>query len=161
MGKQWPLRIFLVASQVQQWRQIKLMGTQCNHVRNIITGNLQIIFNNLFMFANSNSFVATCYISLGSPVNLICRFGGTGRSFCWLNFFLNTKHSFIHTFIHPFAEGPLLFLQCSQHSRGPLWGAVEPGLELGAAVQPADALLFELHRTLPQICRSLPSYAAP
>jgi hypothetical protein len=53
----------------------------------------------------------------------------------------------IHSFIHPFAEGPLLFPHCSSLSREPPWG-VEPGFELGLAIQQADALLFELRRTL-------------
>jgi hypothetical protein len=60
----------------------------------------------------------------------------------------------IHSFIHPIAEGPLLFPHCSPLSRGPPWGA-EPGFELGPAVQQADALLSELRRTLGL------SYAAP
>ncbi len=40
-----------------------------------------------------------------------------------------------------------MFPHCTSLSRGPLWGA-EPGFELGPAVQQADALLFELRRTL-------------
>jgi hypothetical protein len=59
----------------------------------------------------------------------------------FLYFFLRT----IQSFIHPFAEGPLLFPHCSSLSRGPPWGA-EPGFELGPAVP--DALPFELRRTL-------------
>ncbi len=45
----------------------------------------------------------------------------------------------IHLFIHPFAEGPLLFPHCSSLSRGPSapWGS-EPGYELGPAVQQAS-----------------------
>ncbi len=38
----------------------------------------------------------------------------------------------IHSFIHPFAEGPLLFPHCSPLSRRPPWGA-EPGFELEPA----------------------------
>ncbi len=49
--------------------------------------------------------------------------------------------------MYPFAEGPLLFPQCSSLRRGSLWGA-EPGFELRPAVQQADALLSELRRTL-------------
>ncbi len=63
--------------------------------------------------------------------------------FLFISIFFRT----IHSFIHPFAEGPLLFPHCSSLSRGPPWGA-EPGFELGPAVQQADALLSELRRTL-------------
>jgi hypothetical protein len=48
-------------------------------------------------------------------------------------YFLFFSYNTVHTsFIHPFAEGPLLFLHCSSLSRGPPWGA-EPGFELGPA----------------------------
>ncbi len=71
------------------------------------------------------------------------RFGGISHSFCLFSIFFRT----IHSFIHPFAEGLLLFPHCSSLSRGPPWGA-EPGFELGPAGQQADALLSELRRTL-------------
>jgi hypothetical protein len=53
----------------------------------------------------------------------------------------------INSFIHPFAEGPVLFPHCSSLNRGSPWGA-EPGFELGSAVKQADVLLSELRRTL-------------
>jgi len=61
-------------------------------------------------------------------------------------YFLYFFVQYIHSYIHPFAEGPLLLLHCSSLSRGPPWGT-EPGFELGPAVQQADALLSELRRT--------------
>ncbi len=67
------------------------------------------------------------------------KFGGISHLFCLFSIFFGT----IHSFKHPFAEGPLLFPHCSSLSRGPPWGA-EPGFELGPAVQQADALLSEL-----------------
>ncbi len=60
----------------------------------------------------------------------------------------------IHSFIYPFAEGPLLFPHCSPLSRGPPLGA-EPGFKLGPAVQQDDALLSELRRTLSELRRTL------
>ncbi len=60
----------------------------------------------------------------------------------------------IHSIIHPFAEGPLLFPHCSSLSRGPPWGA-EPVFKLGPAVQQADELLSELRRTLIELRRTL------
>ncbi len=47
-----------------------------------------------------------------------------------------------------------MFPHCSSLSRGPPWGA-EPGFELGPAVQQADALLFDLRRTLLELRRTL------
>ena len=70
--------------------------------------------------------------------------------FVYFSIFFHT----IHSFIHPFAEGPLLFPHCSSLSRGPPWGA-EPGFELGPAVQQADALLSEPRRTLSEPRRTL------
>jgi hypothetical protein len=64
----------------------------------------------------------------------------------WLQLlFLFISIFFLQSFIHPFAEGPLLFPHCSSLSRGPPWGA-EPGFELGPAIQQVDALLSELRR---------------
>jgi hypothetical protein len=62
---------------------------------------------------------------------------------CLFSIFFRT----IHSFIHPLAEGPLLFPHFSSLSRGPPWGA-GPGFELWPAVQQADALPSELRRTL-------------
>jgi hypothetical protein len=62
--------------------------------------------------------------------------------------------------MHLFAEGPLLFLHCSQLSRGPPWGA-EPGFEFGPDIEHAETLVAELRRTLSQTRRSLLSYVAP
>ncbi len=92
--------------------------------------------------------------------------------------FFHTIHSFIQTFIHSFAEGPLLFLHCSQLSRGPPWGAeirtracrtTSPRITNWAMPHPKLALPHpkwatphptELHRTLWATPRPL-SYAAP
>ncbi len=79
-----------------------------------------------------------------------CLLPSPSESFKHQPLFLFIFHIFfrtIHSFIHPFAEGPLfLFPHCSSLSRGSPWGA-EPGFELGPAVQLAYALLSELHRT--------------
>jgi hypothetical protein len=79
----------------------------------------------------------------------IVYFCGISHSFCLFSIFFS-----YNTFIHTFAEGPLLFPHCTSLSRGPPWGA-EPGFELGPAVQQADALLFELRRTLFELRRTL------
>jgi hypothetical protein len=71
------------------------------------------------------------------------RLSGISHSFSLFSTFFSRT---IQSFIHPFAEGPLLFPHCSSLSRAPPWGA-EPGFELGPAVQQADALPFELRRT--------------
>ncbi len=60
----------------------------------------------------------------------------------------------MHSFIHPLAEGPLLFPHFYPLSRGPPWDA-DPGFELGPAVQQTDALLSELRRTLTELRRTL------
>ncbi len=64
----------------------------------------------------------------------------------------------IHSFIHPFAEGPLLFLIALRSVEG-LPGVPSRDLKLGPAVQQADALLSELRRTLSELRRTL--LAAP
>jgi hypothetical protein len=84
------------------------------------------------------------------PVRIYKRFGGISHSFFYFLYFFRT----IHSFIHPFAEVPLLFPHCSSLSREPPWGA-EPGFELRPAVQQADALLIELRRTLIELRRTL------
>ncbi len=69
-------------------------------------------------------------------------------------FFLYNMHTFIHliTFIQhiypsPFAEASLHFLiACPLSGETPLCG-VEPGTELGPALQQADALPTEPRRT--------------
>ena len=52
-----------------------------------------------------------------------------------------------------------MFPHCSSLSRGPPWGA-EPGLELGIAVQQADAQqLSELRRTLRSYAKKFAKYS--
>ncbi len=46
--------------------------------------------------------------------NFFCWFGGISHTFCLFSTFFLTTHSFIH----PFAEGPLLFAHCSPLSEG-------------------------------------------